>query len=47
MELKEQELKVKTNADEEIKKAKELVCLLERAKKLIQSLNNLSITKLE
>ena len=41
------EIKIKTNADEEIEKAKELVSLLERANELIQSLNNLRITNLE
>jgi len=47
MKLEEQEIKIKTNADEELKKAKELVDLLERANELIQSLNNLKITNLE
>lgn len=47
MDIKDTEIKIKTNADEEIEKAKELVSLLERANELIQSLNNLRITNLE
>ncbi len=47
MELQNVEIKVKTNADEEIQKAKELVSLLERANELIQSLSNIKITNLE
>lgn len=47
MELQNVEIKVKTNADEEIQKAKELVSLLERANELIQSLGNIKITNLE
>lgn len=47
MKIKDIEIKVQTNADEEIEKAKELVSLLERANELIQSLNNIKITNLE
>lgn len=49
MKIENQEIKIiaKTNADEELKKAKELVSLLERANELIQSLNNLKIIDLE
>lgn len=47
MEINNVEVTIKTNADEEIKKTKELVSLLERANELIQSLNTLKITDLE
>ena len=47
MKIKDIEITVKTNADEEIEKAKELVSLLERANELIQSLNNIKVTNLE
>lgn len=47
MEIKDIEIKVQTNADEEIEKVKELVILLERTNELIQSLNNIKITNLE
>ena len=47
MKAEEIEVKVTTNADEEIKKAKELVSLLERANELIQSLNTIKIKDLE
>ncbi|MCI8486824.1 MAG: hypothetical protein HFJ20_07210 [Clostridia bacterium] len=47
MEIRDVEVNVRTNADEEIKKAKELVGHLERANELIQSLNTLKITNLE
>lgn len=47
MKIKDIKITVKTNADEEIEKAKELVGLLERANELIQSLNNIKITNLE
>ncbi len=47
MEIKDIEIQVQTNADEEIEKAKELVSLLERANELIQSLNNIKMTNLE
>ena len=47
MEIKDVEVKVQTNADEEIEKVKELASLLERANGLIQSLNNIKITNLE
>ncbi len=47
MEVKDIEVNVRSNADKEIKKAKELVDLLERANELIQSLNTLKITNLE
>lgn len=47
MKIKDIEVKVHTNADEEIEKAKELVSLLERANELIQSLNDIKITNLE
>lgn len=47
MKANEIEIKIKTNADREIEKAKELVSLLERANELIQSLDNLKITNLE
>jgi hypothetical protein len=47
MEIKDIEVKVQTNADEEIEKAKELVSLLERANELIQSLSDIKITNLE
>lgn len=47
MEIKDIKVKIQTNADEEIEKAKELVSLLERANELIQSLNNIKITNLE
>ena len=40
MEIKDIEVKVQTNADEEIEKTKELVSLLERANELIQSLSD-------
>lgn len=45
MELRNQEFKVKveTNIDEETKKAKELVSLLERANELIQSLQPIKV----
>ncbi len=39
----EAEVKIKTNIDEEIEKAKELVSLLERADQLIQSLSKIKI----
>jgi hypothetical protein len=47
MKIRDIEIKVQTNADEEIEKVKELVSLLERANELIQSLNNIKITNLE
>lgn len=47
MKIKDIKITVKTNADEEIEKAKELVGLLERANELIQSLNNIKTTNLE
>nr|DAV87211.1 MAG TPA: hypothetical protein [Caudoviricetes sp.] len=47
MKIKDIKITVKTNADEEIEKEKELVGLLERANELIQSLNNIKITNLE
>ena len=47
MKIKDIEIKVQTNADEEIEKVKELVILLERTNELIQSLNNIKITNLE
>lgn len=47
MEIKDIEVKIQTNADEEIERAKELVSLLERANELIQLLNNIKITNLE
>lgn len=47
MKIKDIEVKVQTNADEEIEKAKELVSLLERANELIQSLSDIKITNLE
>lgn len=47
MEINNVKVTIKTNADKEIKKAKELVSLLERANELIQSLNTLKITDLE
>lgn len=47
MEIDNVKVTIKTNADEEIKKAKELVHLLERANELIQSLNTLKVTDLE
>ena len=43
--VSEIEVKVKSNFDEEIKKAKELVDLLERANELILSLNKTNIKK--
>ena len=47
MKLDEVEINVKTNADEELKKAKELVSLLERVNKLIHSLKTIKIKDLE
>ena len=47
MKIKDIKVKIETNADEEIKKVKELVSLLERANELIQSLNNIKATNLE
>lgn len=46
MKAEEIEIKVTTNVDEEIKKAKELVSLLERANELIQSLGEKSTRQL-
>ena len=43
MEINNVKITIKTNADEEIKKAKELVHLLERANELILSLNKTNI----
>lgn len=47
MKAEELEIKVTTNVDEEIEKAKELVSLLKRANELIQSLNTIKIKDLE
>ncbi len=47
MKIKDIEVEIKTNIDEEKEKMKELVSLLERANELIQSLNNIKVTNLE
>ena len=44
MKTSEIEVKVETNIDKELEKAKELVSSLERANELIQSLNKIKIT---